>query len=322
MVLLLWLLSGAASGQAIDNTLSFKNINTDQYFRLSYENDYFSATDKYYTQGIALELVNPKLKNFPLHRLLFTPVRGHTRYGIGLEHDVYTPSRINITEVIPGDRPFAACLFIKSFAITIDSIKKRRFAASLSSGVIGPAAYARELQTEVHRVLPKNSLPYGWGNQVRNDLLLNYQLGYEQQLLSYRNIFSLDAGAVARFGTVSNKVSVGSTILIGYFNTPFATRREHLPRSTTKNNFRIYAYERPEVSFVGYDATLQGGLFNRTCPHTISSSDITRITFQNRFGFVVAWRGMYLEYFQSFISSEFRTGDYHVWGGVQIAFRL
>ena len=39
------------SAQRIDNTVSFLNVNSDKYFRFHYENDYFTATDRYYTQG-------------------------------------------------------------------------------------------------------------------------------------------------------------------------------------------------------------------------------------------------------------------------------
>ena len=40
------------SGQAMDNTLAYRNIPTDKYFRINYENDFFAAFDRDYTQGI------------------------------------------------------------------------------------------------------------------------------------------------------------------------------------------------------------------------------------------------------------------------------
>ncbi len=100
------------------------------------------------------------------------------------------------------------------------------------------------------------------------------------------------------------------TLMMGYFESPFSST------TITGNNFRMYAYERPEIDAVGYDATLQGGLFNRTSPYTISAANISRAVFQNRFGFVVTYRRLYLEYFQSYLSNEFKTGNYHVWGGL------
>src|SRR5580658_4085974 len=82
----------AAGAQAIDNTLAYKNINSDKYFRINYENDFFSGTDEYYTQGIHLELVAPWVKKFPLSKLLIHPHYDYIRYGLGLEHEGYTPT--------------------------------------------------------------------------------------------------------------------------------------------------------------------------------------------------------------------------------------
>jgi hypothetical protein len=103
----------ASYAQAIDNTLSFKNINSEKYFRINYENDFFSATDIYYTQGMHMELVSPGIKKFPLCRLLICPAYNNIKYGIGAEHDAYTPTTIRSDNIQYDDRPFAACLFLK-----------------------------------------------------------------------------------------------------------------------------------------------------------------------------------------------------------------
>ena len=301
--------------QAIDNTLSYKNINTDSYFRLNYENDFFSASDIYYTQGIHLELVAPWVEKFPLSKILMHPHYGHTRYGIALEHDGYTPTSISSDLALIGDRPFAACIYLKTFVITTDTIKKQRFSTSISTGLIGPGAGGKEMQQGIHMWL-HDTRPHGWSNQIQNDAILNYQSEYEKQLLSYGHVFSLDADAMARIGTLSDKAAIGSSILIGYFDSPFSSA------IAGKNSFRIFAYEHPEFDVIGYDATMQGGLFNTTSPYTISASDISRITFENRFGFVVIYHRVYLEYFQSYVSNEFKMGNYHVWGGIQIAFGI
>jgi lipid A 3-O-deacylase len=308
----LWYQCGA---QAIDNALSFKNINSDSYFRLNYENDFFSATDIYYTQGIHVELVAPWVRQFPMSRLLFAPHYSNVRYGIGLEHDGYTPTSISSDDILYGDRPFAACLFLKTFAIATDSVHHQRFSTAISTGVIGQAAGGAEMQTGIHRWL-HDITPHGWQYQVHNDAIINYQADYEKQLAAVPKLFSLDASGMARAGTLSDKASGGFTLMFGYFDSPFLTE------TARKSNFRIYAYEHPEVDAVGYDATLQGGLFNQSSPYTIGSGNMERVTFGNRFGFVVVYRRLYLEYFQSYLSNEFKTGNYHVWGGVQIAFGL
>lgn len=312
---ILCLLPALSFAQAIDNTLSYKNINTNSYFRLNYENDFFAATDKYYTQGIHLEVVAPFVKKFPLSRLLVHPNYSYVRYGIGLEHEGYTPASISNPATLYGDRPFAACFFLKTFLIATDSVNKQRFSATLNTGVIGQAAGGAEMQTAIHRWL-NNITPHGWPNQVHNDAIINYQAGYEKQLVSAGHVFSLDVSGMARVGTLSDKAGVGLTMMAGYLNLPFTGA------VAGRNNLRVYAYEHPGVNLVGYDATLQGGVFDHTSPYTITSGDITRVTFENRFGFVVSYQRVYLEYFQSFLSPEFKTGTFHVWGGVQIAFGI
>ena len=43
--------------QKIDNSVAFRNIESESYFRYHYDNDYFAATDENYTQGYNFELV-------------------------------------------------------------------------------------------------------------------------------------------------------------------------------------------------------------------------------------------------------------------------
>jgi len=299
--------------QAIDNTLSFKNINTDRYFRINYENDFFSATDIYYTQGIHIEVVSPGLKQFPLSKLLVCPNYTNIKYGIGAEHDGYTPTTIRSDEIQYGDRPFAACLFLKTFLEATDESKRQKISATLSTGLIGPGAGGKEMQTTIHRWL-NGVHPHGWQYQISNDAILNYQLDYEKQLVSYGHVLSINADAMGRAGTLSDKAAGGFTLMAGYLDDPFRVI------ASTKKNFRIYAYEHPEIDIIGYDATLEGGVFDHNSPYTITTNNISRIVLQNRFGFVVQYQRVWLEYFQSYLSREFKTGNYHVWGGIQVVF--
>ena len=315
LILLICTYPAIGGAQAIDNTVSYKDINADRYVRLNYENDFFSATDKYYTQGIHLEVVSPGIRRFLFSKLRLHPKNYNLRYGLGVEHAGYTNSNINTPFITYGDRPFAACLFLKTFAIATNADKKKRISTTLSTGVIGPAAGGAEMQTYIHKEL-HNITPHGWPNQIHNDAILNYQVNYEKQILSYGRYLSLDADGMARAGTLSDKASAGFTIQFGYFDSPYATDRASTSR------FRMYAYDRPQVNIVGYDATLQGGVFNKTSPYTIPTADIDSVVLENRFGFVVAVKRIYLEYFQSLLGRELTSGNYHVWGGVEVAVGL
>src|SRR6185295_17920049 len=115
-----------AQSQAINNTASFRGINSEEYFRFHYENDFFTGTDYYYTQGINLEYVHPSIKLFPLTKILFHSGRSNTKSGICIEHDGYTPTSIRHEDILYGDHPFAATLSLKTFVIAIDSAKQKR----------------------------------------------------------------------------------------------------------------------------------------------------------------------------------------------------
>jgi lipid A 3-O-deacylase len=313
--LFLCILPLSAWAQAIDNVLSYKNIDQDNFLRINYENDFFSGTDKYYTQGVEIDLVSPWVKDFPFSKILVHPKYSYIRYGLGVESDVYTPVSVTASNILYGDRPFASCLFLKTFLTATDSVHGNRFSTALNTGVIGPAGLGMEMQTGIHKALG-DVTPHGWPNQIHNDAILNYQVDFEHKLVQAGRYFLLDADGMARAGTLSDKAALGITVMVGYFDDPYKST------IATGKNFRIYAYDHPEVDVVAYDATLEGGVFDHTSPYTLSRKDIEPVVLQNRAGVVVVYRKLYLEYFQSVIGSEFRYEDFHVWGGIQIAFAL
>ncbi len=304
------LVTSVCFAQAIDNTAIYRSINNKSYTRLHYDNDFFAAKDMYYTQGINLEVVNYGLRKNPLTKILFCSKANILQYGIAIVHEGYTPTSIRHEEIIIGDRPFAADLCLNTFVITTDTLKNRRITSAISTGVIGTLAGGADMQKSIHRWL-NNIAPLGWEHQIKNDVVLNYQVCYQQSLIFFRNIFSLNSEVNIRLGTLSDKAGLGFTMMLGYFDSPFQCFDK------TKK-FRVYFYEQPLVSLIGYDATLQGGLFNRSSPYVIPGDDITRITFQDNFGIVIKIKKLYLEYSHAFLSEEFYNGGEHSWGGIRI----
>jgi lipid A 3-O-deacylase len=304
-------LASAASAQRISNTALYRNIGSPNYFRIHYENDYFSATDIYYTQGINLEYVNPAISKLWSSKLLIHSASRENKFGISLEHEGFTPTSISHPEILYGDRPFAACLFLKTFSMVNDASRRERISSELSAGVIGPAAGGKEMQESIHRWINAKQ-PQGWQNQIQNDLILNYQVEYERGLITSNNHFSFSGKAGARAGTFNTKAYVGTILMVGYFDDPFTNFAKQ------KIKTQVYVYAEPLVNAVGYDATLQGGWFNKTNPYTIASSDINRLVFQGNFGLVIKTNTFQLEYFQSYLTKEFKTGNYHIWGGIRI----
>lgn len=304
--------------QVDDNTAVYRNVGSNKYFRIHYDNDFFTNSDYYYSQGISLELAHPGIRNFFLSKLLIQPTGNDMKYGVALNDIGYTPTSISSNEILYGDRPFAASIYLKTFVIATDTARHRRISSALSMGVIGPAAGGKQMQTGIHRWL-NNITPMGWQYQIQNDVVLNYQVNYEQKLWSFKNILLLNAGAGFQAGTLKDKLGSGFSLMIGKFRPPYQIATES---KSLKKQFNCYLYAAPQVSLIGYDASLQGGVFNRKSPYTIASRDISRITFQANAGIVMNIGKLNLEYCQSYLTTEFKTGNFHRWAGLKIGFLL
>ena len=300
--------------QKIDNMVFFRDIKSDHYLRINYDNDYFSATDKNYTQGYSFELATPTLSKNPANNLLIKPKNLEYKYGLAIEHIGYTPKDIGVAEIQFGDRPFAAAIMLKSFMIGTDTLKKYRLISSLNIGLIGPGAFGKEMQVAIHQAT-ENTIPLGWHNQIKNDLVLNYEIDFEKQLLRFRNLFSLQSTSTIRIGTLFSNISVGASAVFGIVNDPFTSIK-------SKNKFCIYIYSQPLVNAIGYDATLQGGVFNHKSPYTISSKSIERFAFQHNYGLVIQTGSLYFEYSRASITKEYDLGGGAKWGGVKIGFQF
>ena len=300
--------------QKIDNMTSFRDIKSNHYFRYNYDNDFFASSDENYTQGYNFELVTPFLKKNPTNYLFFKPKNNEYKYGLSLEHIGFTPFNIKSEEIQVGDRPFAASIMLKSFAIATDTISKSRFISSLTVGLIGPGAFGKEMQVAIHKATG-NTIPQGWINQIKNDVVLNYEVSYEKKIAGYKNLFSLQTNSSLRLGTLFTNASVGFNATLGIINAPFTS-------FTTKNKFQLYLYSQPIVTVVGYDATLQGGLFNTKSTYTIPNNSIERFTAQNNYGVVLQTKTMYFEYSRTSITREFNTGKAAKYGGIKVGFKF
>ncbi len=300
--------------QKIENTASFRDIKATRYFRFNYDNDYFAGTDQNYTQGYNFEFVSPVFRKNPLNNLFIIPKKSETKYGISIEHIGFTPDNIKSEEIQYNDRPFAASIMLKSFGISTDTIQKSRLVSSINLGIIGPGAFGKEMQVAIHKATG-NTIPGGWQNQIKNDIVLNYELNYEKQLIRYSNLFSLNASSNAKIGTLYTNASLGLNATIGIINSPFTSIKN-------KNKFEIYFFSQAFVSAIGYDATLQGGLFNKKSPLVISSNSIERFTAQNHYGFIMQTKAMYFEYYQTLQTREYEIGKSYKWGGIKIGFKF
>lgn len=306
------LISLKASGQAIG--INQRDALTPNGLVAQYENDFFGRTkygntDYYYSQGVSLMLTAPLLKRNPANYLLLKTWDGNTIYGLNVEHDAYTPTSILSDSILYGDRPYAASIMLQSFAISSNYAQHFRLTAALTIGLVGPGAGGEEIQATIHRNTG-NNIPHGWQYQIANNVILNYSAILEKNLLDF-NYITLDASAGADVGSYWNKGYAGFIVKAGLMNLP-------LINANTKN-FQVYLKVQPRAAIVGYDATLQGGLFNRNSPYTIASPDISRFTLRNDVALYLSYRKLLVSGSYTALTKEFKSGKSHAWGGVTIS---
>lgn len=305
---LILLISPSIFAQRIDETSYLFEIPDSSFIRISYDNDLFQAKDHYYTQGFTAVIMNPVLSKNPINHLLLKSRNTTTKNGIRLESIVYTPTDIVADSVLKNDRPFAAIISL-GFLLQQRINKKLLLSSDFTLGIIGPAAWGNEIQTGIHRIT-KNSLPKGWKHQIKNDVVVNYSAQLEKILIQKR-IVSISALAKSILGTYQTNVALGINAHLGW---------KQLTNSTETRRFNCFVYSQTFAKVVGYDASLQGGVFQRTSEHSFRYSEINPITLEQHLGFVLRVPHFYFGVNFGWITNEFKIGQQHSWGGLRIGF--
>lgn len=297
--------------QRIDSYSPLFEIPDSSFVRIQYDNDLFQAQDLYYTQGVSLEMVFPVLKKNPLNKL-FIPTKFPvlTKNGIRIETAAFTPTSIVSDSILYNDRPYAAIMAIDFFQMSYQPTNRLKISSELQLGMIGPVALGKEIQTGIHR-MTNNSLPLGWQHQIKNDVLLNYNLRLDKQLIQYNSLIAFNTFGIAKVGSYQTNLSVGIDLSVGQKNNLYTSK---------KHKFQYYFYGQSQLKIVGYDASLMGGMFNRASQYTLSYSSIEKLVAENHVGLVLQFPHVYFGADFGWITREFSTGTAHSWGGVRLGF--
>lgn len=291
----------------------------ENYIRLQYDNDFFSATDRYYTQGIRLTIIHPIIKYSPVsYALIRLKKQALNYYGLQIEQDCFTPKSIRYDTLNYLERPFAATFYV---AHTLNSLlpeKKMALQTQVDLGVIGPCARCEDEQKAIHRSLV-NIQPLGWENQIKTNYLINYNLKFEKGLFNKKKR-EIIGQASLRLGTFYTDISIGLTGRMGFFSPYFSNLGMDKNSTYRKSNFQFYGILKGNVKAVAYNATLQGGMFNDQSVYTVSDNRITRVVVEGMAGFVLTYKRIGLEYSKFYLSPEFKEGLEHHWGKCVITF--
>ena len=281
---------------------------------LAFSNDIFFARDYYFTQGITMDWVSPVLARSPINYLLCRGAAGSTQsYGVALRYDMFTPLDIQDPSIRRDDRPYATYGYVSLYRTSNQAARRQRLTTALEIGYLGPAAGGGELQTTVHR-LTSYARPRGWQYQIGSAAIIGYHSTFEKQLLTAGQSVELVGQVEASLGTLYTYSQAGLRLRIGhlspYFTSPHLgnlVRRWHCATEVTLTE-----------RLVGYDATLQGGLFTHSSPDVLTAKALKRVVMQGSGSLLLTHGGMSFALTATVIAPEFTEGLWHPWGIVGV----
>lgn len=163
------------------------NIYADDVKSIVIENDFVAGKDSHYTNGFYYSWMNDENVYIPFFLDLGSSKKSKS---ITFSHLMFTPEDIESTEAIEKDLPYAgyASLGYKVFQYNSNFYQE----IGINIGLVGPHTYAKELQTDLHKVIGAQ-IPQGWDNQLGTHLTggVNLQLGAKTDIFKL-GIFELD----------------------------------------------------------------------------------------------------------------------------------
>jgi len=244
-----------------------------QAIEVSKDNDFFiwyDQTDRYYTYGISgtyYERLKEGRVNFLMNT--FPKTKGLIEH-YSLNIKAYTPGNTakNIRQDA-FDRPFAGWAFVQYGVI--GQIEDMNFDTGVNVGVMGPAARAGRLQNWFHERIGDEKVE-GWDDQIVN------QLGINAYLRLRRSMISIDWAEIIlepelSIGSITTHMSTGARLRIGRFNDLGNTFLYNT--NVGKANMAEYFFTfMAGIKVIGYNATVQGGIFN---DQFLPARDLNRI---------------------------------------------
>ncbi|MHC1776218.1 MAG: lipid A deacylase LpxR family protein [Lentimicrobium sp.] len=323
----LYLLPGQEPPPIRNETAGIRIINSYispyRRFWLEFDNDMFSNTDRYYTNGVVLGYTAPALTSWQVNRLMIRHNHNSVVHSsISLHHGMFTPLTTKEAPTLANDRPYASALFIRYSQVSEDEQAEIRLSSAIDAGVIGEVALGQMLQRSVHAGIPSNDEPLGWETQIKNDLVLNYSADIQKQLVKSRHNEVYAEGS-AMLGTLYTRATMGVNAVIGVYRpglTPLPADYSQI--SANSSPWQYGARGGLELRMVVYDATLQGGMFNKNNVYALKPDEIERLVAAIHFGLFVSYQKFGLSVSQYYLSPEFEEGGQHFWGQIGLQFGL
>jgi lipid A 3-O-deacylase len=298
----------------------FQTLMSERRFSLTFENDIFDMTDRYYTNGVRFEWTSPTLAHSPMNRLMLA--YGHpatNTYSVYLIQNMYTPISTKIPPELSGnDRPYAAYMILGHRKETSDAARRFKITNDIIVGVIGSNSLGSLMQKGVHHTLPTNDPPLGWETQINNDVVADYRVQVEKTISGNNNL-ELGVLAAGEVGTLYDNLMTGFRLETKK-NSFSGINQCSETSKLVKHKLGLQAYLQSEGRLIGYDATLQGGMFNHDNIYILKTDQIEHLVLKTEVGVSVRYLQYGLELGQTLLSREYAGGKIHKWGRITLNF--
>lgn len=254
-------------------------------FTAYFENDILANTDEHYTAGTKLSwlssdfsqwLQRKGLANVVGDRLPLVNAPGTQKnFGFAIGQNIYTPQRKDLVVPDPSDRPYAGWSYLE-FSFLSKSYA-RLDTLSFQLGIIGPHSYAKEIQSEVHRIIDSEQA-MGWDYQLKDEFGLNVVIERKWRLYApaVNNLLGVDfvPHVGVSLGNVQTYANTGGTARLGFkLPSDFGVQlirpggagstpvNDLDPRISPEKNFSIFLFGAIDGRLVARDIFLDGNSF-------------------------------------------------------------
>lgn len=278
------------------------------------DNDAFllQVKDAYYTNGF-----------FIAYRIADTNDLRKRIHSFELGQKIFTPLSRKAETISEIDRPYCGYLFAK-YTLTRSLKKDALFQWHASIGIVGSASLAKELQDSYHKLFRYKRFE-GWRYQVRSALGLDLGLSYSTTAFNINNLVKIVPSFQANLGSTFTNVKAGAILCLGAFesnnNSILFNSRVTNGKKGPKKKIELFIYTYPSITAQVYNATLEGGLFNKGTGAVLMEPET--LLFEQRYGICFAQErfSTRLEITQQSkeTASQIRSQKY---GSIQLAYRM
>lgn len=302
--------SAVAFGQSPKNEVGFQTDN-DSYLA--------NGSDRYYTNGLFLFYRKALNVNHRENSQLANKVLG---FEVGQK--MFNPQSGSVPDPIYIDRPFAGYLYVgANLNLLYQNESNLKLGAQI--GVTGPMAGGQQAQEFIHNTFGFYPAQ-GWMYQIRNDYELNLSAEYNKLLLRAQSI-DLSFSSYANLGNGFTGAGLGPVVRVGRFNQLFnsaLTQSSVSAGNMDKLNKReFFAYYKPMINYIVYDATVQGSLFKDYSNTNQITSTPERFMLSNQVGLDYSSKHFTIDASVIFHTKDVKTMlRAHQWGSLTMLYRF